>query len=178
MKIVTIVLIISVFVRCLHCVGKTFICGEGCQSCGKTQQKERKFVETTSFSEEELEATFGRRIEAGHLCSTCIRAVYHFRKDGKQTKVRYFTKKIIHLHCPYESTGSHRTVCNNADCIKKLSRFTKEIIFKNYGFISLQTNMRNKKTRHCNLGLPFCYIKHHCISTEFMVKLTKTTIQF
>ena len=43
MKILTIALIISVFVLSLHCVGKTFSCGEGCQPCGKTTERMKIF---------------------------------------------------------------------------------------------------------------------------------------
>ena len=70
---------------------------EGCVTCGKTKEATatRKFVSTRGFTTEELEGTFGRSLETGTLCTACIRAMYHWRKTGKVTKVSDQTFVIL-----------------------------------------------------------------------------------
>lgn len=60
---------------------------EGCVACGKTREANRKFVATDAFTTIELEGTFERSLEARTLCMACLRAIYHWCKNGKVTKV-------------------------------------------------------------------------------------------
>ncbi len=61
---------------------------KGCEVCGIKTQYRRNFVNTESFSNEELKNAFGKTIIQGKLCKKCARAVYRWRKEGKSILVR------------------------------------------------------------------------------------------
>ena len=64
-----------------------FRCFEGRRSCGKKKQKGRKFIDTDDLDEGELNNTFGGTLGKGKLCSCCVRAVFHYRRQGKALQV-------------------------------------------------------------------------------------------